>query len=1520
MTAVPGEPTTFEILLGLLRDANRPIIWIGAGLSVAAGLPTVWGLMDALRKRDLRRRLPAGEADFTKVVDAFVGAYGGGELNDFMQAQFAAEGIPTAVHRAIARLAGAGHAPLIITTNYDTLVERALADAKVPCLVQVLDRNFHLAPASQVRVLKIHGDRSDWASTILSGASYAESERRYRRLFQELDLLLTRHRVVFLGCSMQDPRVLDWLASRDETARRQLKLWAPVMRPTDWQALSEAQHSLLTQFRVEPLTFETFDELPKIFERLADVLPPDTTKGRRICLTLDPGETTWTVTGPGAAIHQVPNPLGSGAPLLDALNALRDLVPQPVVVSDPRSAAVEARANALARAVGTTLASILLADASRTAITRAMQGDRPTLVVRVESRGELADRALALPWELLWLDDCHPVHACKLDVARDAAPEREKVSAPPTTLPETLSLAVCLSAPTDQTALDYEQEEYRLVVALKGHQSAFTDLGELNDLTRVVERHGPVGVHFSGHGLPGGLVFEDEEGLSKVVPVAEVLRALRAVANKAGQASRMPRFFFLSSCHGASNTDGPALEGTREARTARDAAEVALGEGPSTAATLHREGLAYVVGYFGPVGDALATQAEVAFYGSLGAGHSVLQAVADTREALSRTLKLPSGLEVRYPLGWAQLAIYHHGEDLPLVKGDQMRPEQSAAPFDRAKIEVNGLPVLSHGFIGRRRTLHELRKRLKEGQKILLLQGLGGLGKTALATRLLKTLASDAADQLILRAQDAKDVAGLERQARQHGGQFGGPDWSAAAEVIAKRHPDDLVAAFEATVRALRARRPGLVLYVDNLESLQVDLDQDGAELTRWRDPLGAAWWAALERLSHGPDAMTVLASSRYAWQGLRQRFWLKVPPLPVADMLRMVSTFRDLRTLPWKVQRVVARKADGRPRTLKLLDGLVGELDPQPKHEQGWLDWVEALVAQTNGVLTQDLALASLWEALPRSAQAHAIALSVLNQPAPSEVVEALGDQRVTLERTSLLTRHSVIRPTPSGLKYQDRFGLHSVVAAFVATHRTPEAQQMAQIQAGEAYVRRRQPEQLIFDDERESGLLLCAAGKGDAAWPVLKQPIWHLRDLARYGEARALIDLALAARPTGDHLASALGLWVQMAKSMGDFESDLDMRLAEAEAAASDKELGFILSERATLSFQRGDYELAERLLRSSLAAERKEGGIQPRDEAVSLYELARVLVAKGEDDEAERRLLEALEIFQTKLTEKHPMFPSCLTALASLWRRQGRYLEAEEFLAKSLFILEGSVGKNHPSYASALRSWAEVLQAQGRFDRAEQLLRSVLGILEGLSLTTHPTYPTTVNNLAVVLSELGKHDEAEQLERRALGIQEKTVGKEHPGYATALTNLAQSVARRDALDGAHLALDSLGIFERKLGTDHPTTQGARWNFHAIMLLASKSVLVGRTQALSQLIARLQFAERNRALAIVRSALSGPRNDSERFELLLLRAQLELGQRNEEAQATLGEARVLADHLGPRANTVWEQVWALVAKSQKP
>jgi NAD-dependent SIR2 family protein deacetylase len=249
---------------------RKPVLWVGA-VSVAAGLPST---------RDLVQAMIAGADDpideaqpFEKVADAYVESMGEGALADLLQERIAASPPLPALHKAIARAAAGGSFAAIVTTNYDDLLERALGDAGVRLVVQSLEDNATVKDPEGLRLVKLHGSRDAWRRTVLSGKAYADFEQRYEFLKSQLDVLLRCEDVLFVGCSLKDPRIVDWLEALDDETRAGLKPWRALMKQSAWdEAL--AAHAVLGRANLRPMAFEEHDRLAPLWTAVAPLRTP----------------------------------------------------------------------------------------------------------------------------------------------------------------------------------------------------------------------------------------------------------------------------------------------------------------------------------------------------------------------------------------------------------------------------------------------------------------------------------------------------------------------------------------------------------------------------------------------------------------------------------------------------------------------------------------------------------------------------------------------------------------------------------------------------------------------------------------------------------------------------------------------------------------------------------------------------------------------------------------------------------------------------------------------------------------------------------------------------------------------------------------------------------------------------------------------------------------------------------------------------------------------------------------------
>ena len=183
MTMISGDPTT-QLAFSMSENHGVYAVLLGSGVSRAAGIPTGWEITMELVRRVGRASGAKEQTDwlawyvqqtgqhpsYSTLLEALATTQT--ERRSIIQGflepseQDLENGlkIPTAAHRAVADMVKAGHVRVIVTTNFDRLMESALRDLGIePTVVSNLDSLLGAEPLthSPCYLLKIHGDYKD---------------------------------------------------------------------------------------------------------------------------------------------------------------------------------------------------------------------------------------------------------------------------------------------------------------------------------------------------------------------------------------------------------------------------------------------------------------------------------------------------------------------------------------------------------------------------------------------------------------------------------------------------------------------------------------------------------------------------------------------------------------------------------------------------------------------------------------------------------------------------------------------------------------------------------------------------------------------------------------------------------------------------------------------------------------------------------------------------------------------------------------------------------------------------------------------------------------------------------------------------------------------------------------------------------------------------------------------------------------------------------------------------------------
>jgi tetratricopeptide (TPR) repeat protein len=161
-------------------------------------------------------------------------------------------------------------------------------------------------------------------------------------------------------------------------------------------------------------------------------------------------------------------------------------------------------------------------------------------------------------------------------------------------------------------------------------------------------------------------------------------------------------------------------------------------------------------------------------------------------------------------------------------------------------------------------------------------------------------------------------------------------------------------------------------------------------------------------------------------------------------------------------------------------------------------------------------------------------------------------------------------------------------------------------------------------------------------------------------------------------------------------------------------------------------GEYQNAKALLQKAMiSAEKNFGELHPST-AVTYSNLALVLQDLGEYQNAKALLQKAMISDEKNFGELHPTTAVRYSNLALVLQDLGEYQSAKELLQKAMISAEKNFGELHPTTAVSYSNLALVLQDLGEFDRAIPLAEKALRIFEQALPQGHPNIETVRGNL--------------------------------------------------------------------------------------------------------------------------------------------------------------------------------------------
>jgi tetratricopeptide (TPR) repeat protein len=828
-------------------------------------------------------------------------------------------------------------------------------------------------------------------------------------------------------------------------------------------------------------------------------------------------------------------------------------------------------------------------------------------------------------------------------------------------------------------------------------------------------------LHFDGHGSYGDglhgqdhthtlrasegvLVFEDEKGAPDPITAEQLSSLLREHAVPA---------VVLNACRSA------MLD------------EAAADPFASVATSLLRAGMRSVVAMAYSLYVSGAQQFLPAFYGRLFDEGSMAEAARSGRQQMlaCRDRVCARG---RFPLDDWLLPVLYQQQPLDFSfaaeAGKGFQPAPSKLP-EELKRERD-----PYGFVGRDGPLLELERALRRPPAGILIQGLGGVGKTALARGFLQWLDATGGLGEGCLWLSFQEVRSAEYVFNRMGEVLFGPRFGAG--VIEEK--------IGALARELRERR--VLIVWDNFESATGIAGTAVAANLPEEDRRCLAVF--LDKLRGGASKVIITSRSPEDWLGPQRRYLLPLGGLDGEERWEFCEVIlRDL-------GRQIDRSDPGLVELMALLGGhplAMRAILPQlEKHTAG----------EVAGALRSNVADLGLGEAedqaklfatlrfveqgLPEALRPLLLPLGLHEGFLDADHLEGMAkqvDSRWTRAQVDNLVEALVVAGLLRGIG-QAIYQMHPVLTGYLRS---------TCLKAADGEV--------VKSWERAFVHVMGTLANALAPLELHEQrPVFFVHGANFYHALEKAEELKMQTAFAA--LTQSLAVYAQHTRKYAE-AARMFGRLAEHRKAAGDPEgeaaayhqLGMIAAEQR-------DFAAAEQWCRKSLAIKEKLGN--EHGAASTYHQLGNIADLQRDFSAAEQGYRKSLAIFKKLGIEHHAAIT--YHQLGRIAQEQRDFAAAEHWYRKSLAI-EEKLG-NEPGAASTYHPLGMISQEQRDFAAAEQWYRKSLAIKEKLG-DEHGA-ASTYHQLGTVAQEQRDFAAAEQWYRKSLAIKEK-LGDEHGAAST-------------------------------------------------------------------------------------------------------------------------------------------------------
>jgi serine/threonine-protein kinase len=316
-------------------------------------------------------------------------------------------------------------------------------------------------------------------------------------------------------------------------------------------------------------------------------------------------------------------------------------------------------------------------------------------------------------------------------------------------------------------------------------------------------------------------------------------------------------------------------------------------------------------------------------------------------------------------------------------------------------------------------------------------------------------------------------------------------------------------------------------------------------------------------------------------------------------------------------------------------------------------------------------------------------------------------------------------------------------------------------------------------------------------------------LRQVLDQGAGRVQRDLANQPAVQGELLTVLAGIYGELgiaerAAPLTDQALAIHERLYGADSPL----VATNLQQKAKLALARGDADTADRFAQQALERHRRAYGNLHQDLAEDLDTLLMAARQRGRLPDAIAAAEESLRIRQAIYGNDHLLVADSMNNLAVVRREQGRHDEAAALYRQTIDLRRRLLGPQHPLLALTVHNFALLQLLRGELEQAAASAQEALEHVRRSYGEDHQLTLTARNTLATIDLVLGRYDAAETGFRSVLDSWARTQGPDHPNALGTLANLGRTHRERgDPARAEGILRDADERWHRRMGATHPT-----------------------------------------------------------------------------------------------------------------